>query len=324
MDNILEARGLTMDFRVRSGLSLRKETLRAVDGIDLKLSRGETLGLVGESGSGKSTLANLLVRLLRPTQGSIHFHGRDIAPLAASEMRQVRAKLQMVFQDPQSALDPRMTLRKIVGYPLKLHLGIRGKALGEQTLKMLEEVGLGQVPLERYPHEFSGGQRQRIGIARALITEPECVILDEPTSALDVSVQAQILNLLQDLQARHGYAYLFISHDLSVVRFISTRIAVMYLGRIVETGPTEAIFATPHHPYTRALLLSIPNPDPANRRNLAVLNTDIPSPWHRPQGCVFHPRCPEAMEVCRFEKPVATRRDDGGMVECHLYGKGRI
>jgi peptide/nickel transport system ATP-binding protein/oligopeptide transport system ATP-binding protein len=319
MDRILATRDLTMEFHVRSGFPPRREVLRAVDGIDLDLGQGETLGLVGESGSGKSTLANLLVRLLRPSQGRILFHGRDIAQLHGQEMRRVRARVQMVFQDPQSALDPRMTLRKIVGYPLKLHRGLRGKALEKRIRKSLEEVGLDQVSLERYPHEFSGGQRQRIGIARALITQPECVILDEPTSALDVSVQAQILTLLQDLQARHGYGYLFISHDLSVVRFISNRIAVMYLGRIVETGPTETLFAHPLHPYTQALFLSIPRPDPKIRQNLDVLQTDIPSPWNRPKGCVFHPRCAQAMEICRHTPPSPRKMDNGITVSCHLY-----
>jgi len=299
-----------------------KRILRAVDGVDLTISRGETLGLVGESGSGKSTVGNCILRLLDPDSGSIAFDGVELAELSGAALIKARARMQVVFQDPQSSLDPRMTVGGIVSLPLRV-LGLaRGRELRERAAAALSEVGLGPECLSRYPHEFSGGQRQRIGLARALVADPAFVVMDEPTSALDVSVQAQILNLMAGLQAKRGHAYLFISHDLTVVRHVSRRIAVMYLGAIVETAPTSALFDSPAHPYTRALLASVPLPDPRIRRNLARLTGDVPSPVDLPPGCRFHPRCPEAMAVCAQAPPPTVNLAPGHDVVCHLHSSG--
>lgn len=317
---VIETRNLVKQFRVADGfLGRRPKRLMAVDRVSLHVRRGETLGLVGESGSGKSTVGNCILRLLRANSGSVLFKGQDILPLSESDFRKFRGKLQVVFQDPQSSLDPRMTVQKIVGYPLRLQQGVNGEALEERVMDVLRDVGLRREHRGRYPHEFSGGQRQRIGIARALITGPEFIVFDEPTSALDVSVQAQILNLIDGLQKKQGYTYLFISHDLAVVRHISTRIAVMYLGSIVEAAPKERFFKNPCHPYTRALIASVPRPDPMNRQNLAVLSGDVPSPLHVPPGCRFHPRCPEVMDICRKEPPPHVEVGPDHWVDCHLY-----
>ncbi len=327
MNPVIEVRHLVKHFPLPEGLlGLKTRPLKAVDGVSLSIMRGETLGLVGESGSGKSTVGNCILRLIEPDQGEIRCNGQSLLGLRGPELRQLRRRMQMVFQDPQSSLDPRMTVKKIVGYPLKIHGLARSSAdVAERVTRMLQEVGLGPEHLNRYPHEFSGGQRQRIGIARALITEPDCIIFDEPTSALDVSVQAQILNLIKGLQQRHGYAYLFISHDLTVVRHISHRVSVMYLGVIVETAAKQALFTNPAHPYTRALLASAPKPDPLLRQELAVLQGDPPSPVQVPPGCRFHPRCPHAMEICRVNTPqvidISKNTAHGAhLVSCHLYG----
>jgi peptide/nickel transport system ATP-binding protein/oligopeptide transport system ATP-binding protein len=245
------------------------------------------------------------------------YNGQDILLLNENDFRKLRGKLQMVFQDPQSSLDPRMTVKKIVGYPLRLQQGVKGEALEARVMAVLRDVGLKREHADRYPHEFSGGQRQRIGIARALITAPEFIVFDEPTSALDVSVQAQILNLILGLQKAHGYTYLFISHDLAVVRHISSRIAVMYLGKIVESAPKEQFFSNPRHPYTRALIASAPIPNPLQRQNLAVLSGDAPSPLHLPTGCRFHPRCPEVTDICRKTPPPHVEAGEGHWVDCH-------
>lgn len=320
MNTVIEVRNIFKYFPVPRGfLGRDKEFLRAVDDVSLYIHRGETLGLVGESGSGKSTVGNLILCLLKPDRGRISYQGVELTGTTAKTFRRLRGKLQVVFQDPQSSLDPRMTIKTIVGYPLKVNKLAKGDKIAEVVLAMLREVGLDEEHLDRYPHEFSGGQRQRIGIARALITEPDFVVFDEPTSALDVSVQAQILNLIKDLQKRYGYAYLFISHDLAVIRHISHRIAVMYLGALVETAPKQALFRNPCHPYTRALLDSVPRPDPFKRQPLGVLQGDPPSPINLPPGCRFHPRCPEAMDVCRNRLPDRSEVEEGHWVTCHLY-----
>jgi oligopeptide/dipeptide ABC transporter ATP-binding protein len=323
MNPVVEVRDLVKRFELSTGFwGKKKRVLTAVDGVSFEIRPGETLGLVGESGSGKSTVGNCILRLLEPNAGEILYRGQSILNLDGPSLRQVRRKLQVVFQDPQASLDPRMTVKKIVGYPLKVNrLAVSSSEITDRVEVMLKEVGLGSEHMDRYPHEFSGGQRQRIGIARALVTAPDFIVFDEPTSALDVSVQAQILNLIETLQEHYGYAYLFISHNLTVVRHVSHRIAVMYLGGLVETGSKNTLFSHPAHPYTNALLASAPKPDPTHRQTLAVLRGDPPSPVNVPTGCRFHPRCPEVMEVCRFRQPVM--RDIGGAhwVACHLYGE---
>ena len=320
---VIETRDLVKRFPVSDGFfGRRPQVLTAVDRISIKVKKGETLGLVGESGSGKSTAGNCILRLLDADGGQVLFNGEDILAMGESRFRTLRGNLQMVFQDPQSSLDPRMTVRKIVGYPLKLRRGVKGKALEEKVAAVLKEVGLGPEHIHRYPHEFSGGQRQRIGIARALITDPEFVVLDEPTSALDVSVQAQILNLVAELQRKRGCACLFISHDLAVVKHISARIAIMYLGAVVESAPKDRFFDNPRHPYTRALIDSVPLADPFRRKDLAVLGGDAPSPLRLPDGCRFHTRCPEVMEICRQKPPPRVETGPEHWVDCHLYGEG--
>jgi peptide/nickel transport system ATP-binding protein/oligopeptide transport system ATP-binding protein len=290
-----------------------------VDQVSISIKRGETLGLVGESGSGKSTVGNCILRLVRASSGQVLFKGQDILQQKDAAFQKIRGKLQVVFQDPQSSLDPRMTVRHIVGNPLRIQQGTKGRLLEDRVLASLEDVGLSREHLDRYPHEFSGGQRQRIGVARALITGPEFIIFDEPTSALDVSVQAQILNLITGLQEKYQYAYLFISHDLAVVRHISTRIAILYLGKIVETAPRQQFFSNPSHPYTRALIASVPAPDPFNRQELSVLDGDIPSPLQLPTGCRFYPRCPEVMAICKKKPPPHIEIAPDHWVDCHLY-----
>ncbi len=297
MTALLEATGLVKHFRTRSGL------VKAVDGVSFALARGETLALVGESGCGKSTTARLVLRLIEPTSGSVHFEGQDITTVPGGTLRRLRRRMQIVFQDPFASLNPRMTVGDTLDEPLLIHgYGDAAKRRARVT-ELLQLVGLPPEHIRRYPHEFSGGQRQRIGIARALALEPALVVCDEPVSALDVSVQAQVVNLLGDLQQRLGLSYLFIAHDLAVVKHVATRIAVMYLGRIVETASRDALFERPLHPYTRALLSAIPRPDPAQKLARQVPGGDVPSPLNPPPGCHFHTRCPFVIDRCRTEAP---------------------
>jgi peptide/nickel transport system ATP-binding protein len=322
---LVDVRGLSKAFPVHSGL-LRRVTgeVRAVDGVDFTIERGETLGLVGESGSGKSTVARLVLRLIDPSAGVVDFDGSDIAKLDARALKAARRDMQIVFQDPYSSLDPRSTVAASVGEPLTIYEGLKGRAREQRVLALLRQVGLGAEALSRYPHQFSGGQRQRIAIARALALQPALLVCDEPLSSLDVSTQSQVINLLDDLQEQLGLTYLFISHDLAVVRHISDRIAVMYLGRIVELGAAEEVYGRPTHPYTEALLSAIPVPDPVEqrRRSRIVLQGDIPSPLAPPSGCRFHPRCPYAMDVCRDVDPPAYTTPAGTTVYCHLHTSG--
>ncbi|WP_037676291.1 ABC transporter ATP-binding protein [Streptomyces griseus] len=314
---ILEVRGLVKHYPLTRGVRFgrRAGAVRAVDGVDLTLGRGETLGVVGESGCGKSTLARLLVHLERPTAGAIHYKGEDITRLSGRALRAVRRNIQMVFQDPYTSLNPRMTVGDIIGEPYEIHpeAAPKGERRG-RVQELLEVVGLSPEHINRYPHQFSGGQRQRIGIARGLALRPEVVVADEPVSALDVSVQAQVVNLLARLQREFELSYVFIAHDLSVVRHISDRVAVMYLGRIVETGTDTGIYDRPAHPYTQALLSAVPVPDPEGRekRERIILTGDVPSPADVPSGCRFRTRCRMAQERCALEMPELAAPTGGG------------
>ncbi|MEU1229649.1 oligopeptide/dipeptide ABC transporter ATP-binding protein [Streptomyces sp. NPDC005828] len=316
--SLLSVRDLTMTFR---GRRARSAPVRAVDGVSFDVAAGETLGLVGESGCGKSTTGRMIVRLLEPTAGSVSYDGRDISHLSQRELKPLRRDLQMVFQDPHSSLNPRQTVARIISDPLLVQ-GSSASEARKRAVELMELVGLIPEHIDRYPHEFSGGQAQRIGIARALATAPRLVVADEPVSALDVSVQAQIVNLMERLQRELGLAYLFIAHDLSVVKRVCDRVAVMYLGRIVEIGPKERVYAAPAHPYTRALLSAVPLPDPAaeRARERITLLGDPPSPAAPPPGCTFHPRCPKAREICRTEAPPLriTAPGDARQVACHF------
>jgi len=318
--NLLEIRHLKVHFPVKHGLLSRvKEFVRAVDDVSLSIAPGETVGLVGESGCGKTTLGRAILRLVEPTDGQILFEGADITRLNGAELRALRRGFQMIFQDPYGSLNPRMTVEDIIGEALDIHrLAPNAAARRERVQALLADVGLEPSHAQRYPHEFSGGQRQRIGIARALAVQPKLIVCDEPVSALDVSVQAQIINLLQDLQRAHGIAYLFVAHDLAVVEHISRRILVMYLGRIVESGEAKAICRAPKHPYTQALLSAVPQVDPDSKRQRIVLVGDVPSPIHPPAGCPFHPRCPVAEARCKTEPPAGRELAPGRHVACHL------
>jgi oligopeptide/dipeptide ABC transporter ATP-binding protein len=306
----------------RSAFGARRGVIRAVDGVSFQVQPGETLGLVGESGCGKSTVGRMILRLIEPSSGAIRFEGEDLLALKGEALRRRRADLQLIFQDPYGSLDPRQTVEQIVGEPLVIH-GIGDRAQRrERVMRLIERVGLGTDHLRRHPHEFSGGQRQRIGIARALALDPKLIVCDEAVSALDVSIQAQVVNLLRRLQRDIGLTYLFIAHDLAVVRHISTRVAVMYLGRIVELAPTADLFAKPFHPYTQALLSAIPRPKPEVRRGRVLLSGDVPSPMSPPSGCRFHTRCPLAADRCRIEDPIAQDLGAGRSVACHLVRPG--
>jgi peptide/nickel transport system ATP-binding protein len=316
---LLEVRGLVKDYEIGGGLFSRKEYVRAVRGVDLDVRRGETLGVVGESGCGKSTLGRSILRLIEPTAGTVRFDGVDLGTLSGSEMRRKRRFMQIIFQDPYSSLNPRMRVGAIVGEGLAIHRLASGAARRRLVVELLAQVGLHEDAYDRYPHEFSGGQRQRIGIARALAVEPSFIVADEPVSALDVSIQAQIVNLLQDLQQQMNLAYLFIAHDLRVVEHISQRVAIMYLGKIVELAPSAEIYAAPRHPYTRALLSAVPMPTPRAKSRRMALGGDVPSPIAPPAGCAFHPRCPHAVDVCRTQEPKLAAGARDHAVACHVF-----
>jgi oligopeptide/dipeptide ABC transporter ATP-binding protein len=317
---ILQVRNLKKTFPVRGGILRRAQNqIRAVDDVTFSITEGETLGLVGESGCGKSTTGRVILRLTPATSGSVLFHGRELLSLEGEELRRARQGFQMIFQDPCASLDPRMTVKEIVGEPLWAY-GIGSAPEREaRVVEILDAVGLDASYLRRYPFEFSGGQRQRIGIARTLVLRPSLIVADEPVSALDVSVQAQVINLLMGMRERFSLTYLFIAHDLSVVRHISDRVAVMYLGRIVEMGKKEDFFERPLHPYAHALLASIPEPDPFRAKTRFALSGDVPSPLDPPRGCAFHPRCPKATEACEAQIPELKEIDGSHSVACHLY-----
>jgi oligopeptide transport system ATP-binding protein len=318
----LRVSNLVKNYPVRSGFLARAtEQVHAVDHVSFDLAAGETLGLVGESGCGKSTTGRCILRLTEPSSGEISFAGRDVTALGGAGLRALSRDMQIIFQDPYASLDPRMTVGAIVGEALIIHrLTKTRREFEDRIVELLETVGLGADHLRRYPHEFSGGQRQRIGIARALAVSPKLIVCDEPVSALDVSIQAQVINLLEDLQRKFGLTYLFIAHDLSVVEHISTRVAVMYLGRIVEIASSRDLYAAPKHPYTEALLSAVPIPDPTAKRNRIRLDGDVPNPIHPPAGCHFHTRCPKAMPRCSAEIPQPQELAPGHTVACHLYG----
>jgi len=318
---LLEISHLKKYFPIKKGLlSKTVGFVKAVNDVSLKIRRGETLGLVGESGCGKTTVGRSILRLIEPTSGSVKFEGREITDLSTTEMRHLRREMQIIFQDPYSSLNPRITIGGMLGEIIKFH-GLRKSEsdVRKRVAELLEIVGLRAEYARRYPHEFSGGQRQRIGIARALSVEPKFIVCDEPVSALDVSIQSQVINLLEDLQREFGLTYLFIAHDLSVVEHISDRVAVMYLGEIVETAPAKELYSNPKHPYTQALLSAVPIPDPRRKQQRIILTGDVPSPANLPSGCHFHPRCPKAMPECRTIHPVLGNDGTDHFTRCILY-----
>jgi len=319
IEPLVEVKGLRKYFPMPKGWLKENVYVRAVDGVDFSIHRGETLGLVGESGCGKTTVGRLILKLIEPTDGEILFEGKNLALLDKKGIHPLRRAFQIIFQDPFASLNPRMTVGEIVGRPMAIHRLVDPSQRDERVAQLLESVGLQREHLYRYPHEFSGGQRQRIGIARALATQPKLIVADEPTSALDVSVQAQILNLMRQLQKVFGLTYLFISHNIGVIRHISDRVAVMYLGKIVEMGEKRALFQSPKHPYTRALLTAVPSLDPRRKREEVILEGDVPSPIRPPSGCRFHTRCRHVLAQCLEEEPLFHPVEENQWVACHLY-----
>ncbi|MCA1060755.1 dipeptide ABC transporter ATP-binding protein [Rossellomorea aquimaris] len=317
---LLKVENLKKHFPITGGILGRPvSSVKAVDGVSFTVNKGETLGIVGESGCGKSTTGRMLMRLIDPSDGKVTFEDRELTSLSNSEMRKIRREMQMVFQDPFASLNPRHTVEKILEEPLKVHGMGSAKERKERVHELLNIVGLSSYHAKRYPHQFSGGQRQRIGIARALMTKPKLIIADEPVSALDVSIQSQVLNLMQDLQKEFGLTYIFIAHDLGVVRHISDRVGVMYLGKMVELSDSENLYEKPLHPYTQALLSAVPVPDPDFERDTILLQGDIPSPSNPPSGCTFHTRCPHATDMCKQKVPEFKEHQPGHYVACHLY-----
>ncbi len=321
MEKLLSVRGLTKFFPVRRGVLFPRVAghVRAVDDVSFDLHKGEILGLVGESGSGKTTTGRLVVRLLEATAGEVTFEDKSILDMDEAEFRPLRRDMQFIFQDPYSSLNPRLTVGHTIAEPLRTHGVASGQSVRERVQELLDIVGLPPRLANRYPHEFSGGQRQRIGVARALALNPKLIVADEPVSALDVSIQAQVLNLLHRLRRDYGLSYLFIAHDLNVVQHLCERIAVMYLGKLVEISDRDALYAEPLHPYTQALISAIPVPNPRAKRDRIILKGEIPSPMNPPQGCHFHPRCQACMEICKTERPVMKEIKPGHLVACHLY-----
>jgi len=320
-EHLLEIKNLKKYFRLSKGIFQSKQgSVKAVDGVSFFIKEGGAFGLVGESGSGKTTVARTILRLIEPTEGEVLWDGKDICKFLESEMKELRKNMQMIFQDPHSSLNPRKTVFKSVAEPLTIHEGMRGRKLREGVEELLEIVGLKREHMFRYPHELSGGQKQRVGIARALALHPKLLILDEPTSALDVSVQAQMLNFLESLQKRINLTYLFISHNLAVIRYTCDKVAVMYLGKLIEMGMTECIFASPRHPYTKALVAAVPLPQAEQPEEMILLEGDIPSATHIPSGCRFHSRCTEKIgAICEEVEPTTRYFSDGSQVDCHLY-----
>jgi oligopeptide transport system ATP-binding protein len=318
--DLLQVQGLAKYFPIKGGLLSREvDRVHAVDGVTFSIAAGETLGMVGESGCGKSTTGRCILRLIEPSAGEVRFNGQNVTAMNVQDLREVRRDMQIIFQDPFASLNPRMTVEAIIGEALTIHKLTKSPAqYQDRVVDLLETVGLNADHMRRFPHEFSGGQRQRIGIARALAVSPKLIVCDEPVSALDVSIQAQVINLLEDLQAKMGLTYLFIAHDLSVVEHISNRVAVMYLGRVVEIAPSRDLYTRPKHPYTEALLSAVPIPDPKAKKQRIVLTGDVPNPVNRPSGCHFHPRCPKATERCKVEEPVLKAVGTQHQAACHL------
>jgi len=318
-ENLIEVKGLKKYFPIKQGLFKKATYVKAVDDLNFSIKKGEVFGLVGESGCGKTTTGRLIIRLIEPTEGEVLFEGENLITLSPKDLRLKRKDFQIVFQDPYASLNPRMTIREIIEEPLVIYGKYSPKQRKERVKELLQVVGLTEEHLNRYPHQFSGGQRQRIGIARALALNPKLIVADEPVSALDVSIQSQVLNLLKDLQKEFGLTYLFISHDLSVVKHLCDRIGVMYLGRMVELAHKKQLYQEPLHPYTKSLLSAVPIPNPKVKRERVILSGDVPSPANPPSGCAFHTRCPNVMDICKTQRPEFQQVRDEHYVACHIY-----